>query len=109
MIYFLAHLLAAGLVLLTLKRKDHVPDGMIASYLMGAGNSALLIILALARNRARSPWVMTGLMFAVVVCASWALISLGRRYGWLPRHATVHRAVSAGWARLTGFRRPRHV
>ncbi len=108
-IYFLAHLFAGGLVLLTLKRKDHVPQGMIASYLIGATNSALLIVLAFVRNRSRSPWGTTGLMLAVVLCAFWALFSLGRRYGWLPRLQTMQRAASAGWARLTVFRRPRHV
>ena len=108
-IYFLAHLFAGGLVLLTLKRKDHVPQGMIASYLIGATNSALLIVLAFVRNRSRSPWGTTGLMLAVVLCAFLALFSLGRRYGWLPRLQTVQRAAGAGWARLTAFRRPRHV
>ncbi len=108
-IYFMAHLFAGGLVLVTLKRKDHVPQGMIASYLIGAINSALLIVLALVRNRSHSPWATTGLMLAVVLCAFWALFSLGRRYGWLPQMATVQRAAGAGWTRLTAFRRPRHV
>ena len=108
-IYFLAHLFAGGLVLLTLKRKDHVPEGMIASYLIGATNSALLIVLAFVRNRSHSPWGTTGLMLAVVLCAFWALFSLGRRHGWLPRLSTVQRAAGAGWTRLTAFRRARHV
>lgn len=108
-IYFLAHLFAGGLVLMTLMRKDHVPAGMIASYLIGATNSALLIGLAFVRNRSHSPWQTTGLMVLVVLCAFWSLFSLGRRYGWLPRRETLRRAVGSGWARLTALRRPRHV
>lgn len=108
-IYFVAHLFAGSLVLFTLKRKDHVPQGMIAIYLVGACNSALLILLAFLRNRARSPWGTTGLMLVIVLCAFWALFSLGRRYGWLPRLRTMQLTAEAGWARLTVFRRPRHV
>ncbi len=108
-IYFLAHLFAGSLVLLTLKRKDYVPQGMIPSYLIGAANSALLILLAFARNRADSLWGMTGLMGVVVLGSFWALLSLGRRHGWLPRLDTLKRAAGAGWTRLTAFRRARHV
>ncbi len=108
-IYFLAHLLAGALVLLTLQRKDHVPQGMIPTYLVGAANSALLILLAFLRNRSQSPWGMTMLMLAVVVCAFWAFFSLGRRHRWLPRLETVQRAVGSGWARLSAWRRPHHV
>ena len=111
-IYGAAHLLTAGLVLWTLRRKDWVPPGMISLYALSSSTVIGLVILAVlrARNEAHA-LALTGLMAVGCLAALVALVHLGRRYQWLPPRAVwekVFRRMQQTAARLSRGRRGAH-
>ena len=104
-ILFCAHVLSSCLVLATLKRKDHVPEGMLTVFALGTVSVAALAALAFLRAaRPSLTGALTAVMFALFVAAAAALYALGRRYRWLPSAAMV-RSLSARVAGLLLRRR----
>ena len=94
-IYFAAHILSATLVLLTLKRKDHIPAGMTAMFALGSLSTTLLVVSAFLRNaRPALLLPLTLLMLVILACTVVALIVLGKRYRWIPSRSAV-RALGA--------------
>ncbi len=94
LIYLFAHILAAGLVLLTLTRKDTVPAGMTSVFLLSASTTGALV--ALAYLRASRPALTTPAtlgMLALATISLSALFLIGKRHGWLPAPAAIRRAL----------------
>lgn len=87
-IFGAAHLLISGLVLWTLGRKDWLPQGMVALYALSSSTVVVLVGLAALREHGHVG-ALTGLMSLVVLASLGILLSLGRRYGWLPARAVL--------------------
>lgn len=103
-IYFGAHVLSAALVLLTLKRKDHVPSGMIAMFSLTALSSGSLAALAFLRSTYPSlAMPLTAAMAAQLALSITSVVFFGKRYHWLPSRTAVQ-GLTARFGR-----RPRHV
>ena len=94
LIYLFAHILAAGLVLLTLSRKDSIPAGMTSVFFLSAFTT--LALVALAYLRASRPSLTTAAtlgMSALATVSLSTLFLLGKRHHWLPAPAAVRRAL----------------
>lgn len=94
LIYFFAHLLSAGLVLITLTRKDTVPSGMLSVLSISACTTTTLVALAYYRasHSTFAPVTTLG-MIVVSAFALFTLYLLGKRHQWLPTSAAVRRGV----------------
>jgi O-antigen/teichoic acid export membrane protein len=106
-IYFVAHILSSALVLLTLKRKDHIPAGMSALFLMGTTSMIALVILAFIRSTHPAMAIsITLLMLLILTTTAVLLLTLGKRHRWIPSVAAIRslgaRLPIPGW-------RQRHV
>jgi O-antigen/teichoic acid export membrane protein len=107
-IYFLAHMLSATLVLLTLHRRDHIPAGMSALFVFATSISAALAALAVWRGfRPALMLPITSTMFVLLLATAGGLYLFGRKYGWLPSAAALDPIKAGLRARLE--RRVRHV
>ena len=107
-IYFAGHVLSSTLVLLTLKRKDHVPAGMSALFFFAAASTAVLALLAGVRAmRPELALPVTGAMVLVAAFAFWGLHVFGKRYGWMPSASAIRSFTAGIQSRLPW--RPRHV
>ncbi len=107
-IYFAGHVLSSSLVLITLKRRDHVPQGMTAMFLLATLSSGSLAALALLRDAMPALTLpLTGIMFVLLVLSSTGLIVLGKRYRWLPSTTALLTLVSSVRSRMG--RRRSHV
>jgi O-antigen/teichoic acid export membrane protein len=107
-IYFAGHVLSSTLVLMTLKRKDHVPAGI--SLLFGFATASTAVLALLAYVRAVRPAValpVTAIMAVVACVALLGLYLFGKRYGWMPSAVALRRVTDSVRARLPW--RPRHV
>ena len=86
-IYFSAHAMSSTLALLTLKRWDHLPAGMLplfATSLLSIGAAAAI---SLWRGFSGNMGLPTLLIAAILLATVAALYGFGRRYRWLPpRH-----------------------
>ena len=84
-IYFLAHVFSSALVLITLRRRDHIPAGVAKLSLFST--AVALCFAALAVSRALYPAFalpFTGIMLLLFVVTCVMLYSFGRKYHWLP-------------------------
>ena len=93
-VYFLAHIVSASLVLLTLRRRDNLPAGMVPLFAMAV--VAVGFGSALAMLRSTSPalvWPITAAMAAITLLACGALWWLGKKHDWLPPREAVLRLV----------------
>ena len=89
-IYFVAHILSSTLVLITLKRNDHVPPGMVQLFSFSTVFAALLAALAIFRGyHPEYTTSVTAVMALVFVLAASTLFLLGREYRWLPSAVAV--------------------
>ncbi len=103
-IYLAAHALSASLVLLALSRGGHVPAGVTLTFLLTTGTAVLLSVLAAVRTRRPDLLLsISTLMLLIWTSALWALVTLGRRRGWLPDRATLQRLSRAFQARISGI------
>ena len=93
-IYFAGHVVSSALVLLTLKRKDHVPAGMASLFLLTSSAAIILASLALLRTYT-SPLLLTGVMFLLSLLFLAALMRLAKRFDWLPSASSVRSAVAS--------------
>ena len=99
-----AHLLSSTLVLATLHRRDHLPDGMAMVFAVGALSSVTLALCAVWRASHPSLEVaLTLLMVIISVLTSWALFVLGRRFRWLPSRSALQALIAkVPLGKLTG-------
>ncbi len=89
-IYLVAHVLVAAAVLLVLRRRDYVPQGMTAVFVIGSLTSLALAALAFLRAfHPPSNLALTGAMFVIVCVAFASLWRIGRRHHWLPARGAV--------------------
>ncbi len=100
-IYFMAHVLSATLVLLTLRKKDHVPAGMTSLFAFATLSTAILVALAALRTT-RPEWVVpvTGIMALMSVGSMFVLYLFGRRFGWMPSGSAIGNLLASVRARL---------
>ena len=106
-VYLAAHVLSATLVLLVLSRRDGIPEGMLGVF--ATGTLTVVALAAMATWRARHPTLAlpaTGLMLAVAAAALGSLLSMGRRYHWMPSAAAIRRLLGG---RLGRFGRRSHA
>ena len=104
LIYFIAHVLSAAMVLGVLARKDGLPRGLTGLFGLTTGAALVMVVLAWVRSRQDgSPAALTGIMFVVAAASLAGLLWLGRGYGWLPSRE----ALSSLRGRL--LRRSAHV
>jgi hypothetical protein len=106
-IYFGAHLLSSGLVLLVLYRKDHIPNGMVRIYFVASLAGAALAALAWLRTAYPSQtWSITGSMSALFLAVTWGMLAAGRRHGWVPSGTSLRQFISArvDWMRQSAGR-----
>ena len=83
-IFLAAHVIMAVQVLVVLRRRDHLPDGMIA--LPVTSTATMLALCGLALMQARQPGheaAWSAAMLLVVAASAIFLRSLARRHGWL--------------------------
>jgi O-antigen/teichoic acid export membrane protein len=94
LIYLVAHIVSAVLVLVSLATRNCVPEGMKAVYVVGMGTSVALAALALFRyaQPALNP-LITGGMFLLLATALVTLFLTGRRHGWAPDYQTIRMLV----------------
>ncbi len=103
-IYLAAHVLSASLVLLALSRGGHVPAGVTWTFLLTTGTAVLLSVLAAVRTRRPDLLLsVSALMLLIWTVALWALVTLGKRHGWLPDRGTLQRLSRAFQARISGI------
>ncbi len=107
-IYFAGHVLSSTLVLITLKRKDHVPAGMSLLFGFATVSTAALASLAYVRMvRPQFALQVTGMMALVAGGSMIGIYLFGKRYGWMPSAAAFRRLGDSVLSRLPG--RQRHV
>ena len=94
LIYLVAHIVSAVLVLVSLATRNCVPAGMKTVYVVGMGASVGLAALALFRygQPGLGPLITSG-MFLFLALALAALFLTGRRYGWAPDYQTIRMLV----------------
>jgi O-antigen/teichoic acid export membrane protein len=100
-IYFVGHILSSTLVLATLKRKDHVPSGMILLFVFAASSTAVLALLAGLRAW-RPEWALgvTGVMVLVFAGTLAGLYRFAKRYGWMPSGSVLRNLIQGVTSRL---------
>ena len=109
MIYFAAHALSAGLVLLALRRRDGLPLRMIALYAITTATCILLIVFATLRARhTQQTLPLTAAMIAVALLCSVLLVQMASRFRWIP-HAEVLRTLRERLESYTDRGRSAHV
>ncbi len=89
-VYFLAHIVSATLVLLTLRRKDNLPAGMLPLFATAIAAVGVGAVLALLRSAAPATTLATtGGMLGLMLLSGAALWLLGKRHDLLPPRAAV--------------------
>ena len=107
-IYFVGHVLSSTLVLMTLKKKDHVPAGMALLFTFATLSTAVLASLAYLRMvRPLLSLQVTGVMAVIAALTMIGLYLFGKRYGWMPSQEALSRLVNSVLGRLPW--RQRHV
>lgn len=107
-VYFLAHFVSALLVLLTLKRKDNLPVGMLPLFAVSMFAVVSASVLAFMRGAVPNSTLMTtASMVGLLAASTAAFIVLGKLYDWLPPRAAFQRLFSGARSFIAG--RLRHV
>lgn len=105
-IYLAAHILAATLVLLVLKRRGCIPRGVTGVFLLGTATSVALASLAYLRDTQPAHTLgLSMVMFALFAVAFSLLYLIGRRHHWLPSLDSIQRLVRKVVALIPGLRR----
>jgi O-antigen/teichoic acid export membrane protein len=100
-IYFVGHVLSSTLVLMTLKKKDHVPAGMSLLFAFATVSTAVLAVLAYVRMvRPQFALAVTGMMALVAAGSLIGVYLFGKHYGWMPSAAAFQRIAASVRARL---------
>ncbi len=108
-IYFFGHILSSTLVLITLARRDHIPPGLTLLFVFGTTAASLFAALAMLRGlRPALTGPLTAAMSVLVFFTMAGLLTLGRRYRWLPTACALASMASSIRARLP-HRGTRHV
>ena len=93
-IYFCAYAMSAFLVLLTLKRRDHLPTGLIPLFAFSALSMGSLSVLSLWRGLRGDTALATLIMALIFVFTATGLYLFGRRYRWLPPRSLFVRLLT---------------
>ena len=99
-IYFFAHVLSSLLVLGTLKRRDHLPHGLMPLFGFCAISIGALATLSLVRALRPGTAPLTGVMVLILAVLTAGLYVFGRRYDWLPPRAYFALLIAKLTARL---------
>ncbi len=99
-IYFFAHVLSSVLVLMTLKRKDHLPAGMMGLLMFSSVSMMVLSGLSLWRETHGATAMVTAVMGIVTLGVAAGLYGFGKRYAWLPPRAFFQKLLGDVTARL---------
>lgn len=100
-IYFFAHVLSSTLVLLTLRRLDHIPPGLSLLFVFATAMASLFAALAVLRGfRPALNGSVTSAMGVLVLLTTAGLFALGRHYHWLPTASAIAAATASIRARL---------
>ncbi len=87
-IYFAAHTLSSLLVLLTLSRRDELPEGVTLTFAIATLSTLALACAACYRSLyPQLTLTVTAFMALFSFAALWLLLTTGRRHGWLPNRA----------------------
>ncbi len=90
-IFFFAHVLSSVLVLLTLKRRDRLPDGLLSLFMFCALSMGTMAALSLWRGLRGQTELLTALMTLLFVGTTGGLYLFGRRFNWLPPRSLYKR------------------
>ncbi len=90
-IYFAAHVLSSVLVLLTLQRRDSLPQGLLLLFCFSATMIAVLSGLSLWRGAYGRAGLLTAFMCLLLGVMITGLYGLGKRYEWLPPRSLFER------------------
>ena len=93
-IFFGAHVITSTVALFILKRRDHLPEGLIPLFAFAILIISSLSVLSLWRGVQTHPAPITGVMVLIVLLAAVGLHQFGRRFQWLPPRSMFERAVS---------------
>ena len=93
-IYFFAHVLSSVLVLLTLSRRDRLPEGLLSLFGFCAVSVGLLAALSLWRGLHGQTGAVTALMTLLTALTAAGLYLFGKRFQWLPPRAVLLRLAA---------------
>ena len=95
-IYLAAHTLSSILVLITLARKDSLPDGLISVFTLATASTITLAFLAALRAEMPNHELIISAVMLLLAAASLAvLLTIGRRHQWLPTRAAWSRMAQS--------------
>lgn len=105
-VYLLAHTISSILVLSVLARKASLPRGLPTTFAVATGGTGTIAGLAAARAlRPEETSMFTVCMLLVTTLTIGALLTLGRRYHWLPSRAAISRLRDSLASSLNARRR----
>ena len=93
-IYFFAHTLSSVLVLVTLKRRDRLPEGLLPLFGFCALCVGLLAGLSVWRGVHGHVGLMSALMMLIFAMTGAGLYLFGRRFHWLPPRSVFARLLA---------------
>ena len=93
-IFFGAHVVTSMAALLILRRRDHLPEGLIPLFGFAILAIATLCVLSLWRGVQTSPAPITGVMVLLVAITAGGLHQFGKRFQWLPPRSMYVRLAS---------------
>ncbi len=107
-VYLLAHTISSILVLSVLARKASLPRGLPTTFAVATGGTGTIAGLAAVRAlRPEATSMLTICMLLVTTLTIGALLTLGRRYHWLPSRAAISRLRDSLALSLNACRRRR--
>ena len=102
-IYFLAHIVSAGMVLFSLGRRKCTPPGMNQVFIAGTFFTVGLASLALVRYfHPEFAAILTVTIFTLLMTGSGTLFLLGKRYRWMPSWSSIHKLAQNRFSFQTG-------
>ena len=102
-IYLAAHILSSSLVLVVLKRKGCVLNGVVSVFVIGTLTSIVLAALAFLRDaHPERKLVISLAMLALFALSSYILFALGRRHSWLPSPESLRRLQAKAVSTVRG-------
>ena len=104
-VFFLAHVLMGALVLGDLHRKERLPPGLVALFVLSTAAVLTLSLLSVLRARSSThAFALTALMAAVAAAAIFGLHRLGSHHAWLPSTARLRSLLRRLQSLISGRR-----
>ncbi len=102
-IYLLAHIASAGMVLVCLSRRKCVPPGMNQVFISGTLFTVALASLAIIRYfHPEFTSILTVAILALLVAGSGRLFLIGKRYQWTPSRSSMQKLLQNRFPFRTG-------